>query len=76
MTQPLIEIAARYIEQYTAARDAQTEVARKYLANTPPELSLAATACHRALQFERQAQALASLKIEQQAELRQQERQL
>jgi hypothetical protein len=57
MTQPL-EFVTAHAEQYERARDAQTELANKYLAQPTPELSLAATACHRALQFERQAAAL------------------
>jgi len=60
MTQP-IDLAAEHARQYRRASEAQTRLARQYLAADVLDLSLAATACHRALQFERQAQALEQL---------------
>lgn len=43
---------------YQTSADRQHTQATALLAQTPPDFSAAATACHRALQFTRQADAL------------------
>ena len=48
----------RHIELYRAAAEGQKDIAVLSLQTSPPDYSSAATACHRALQFTRQAEAL------------------
>lgn len=50
-----------HLEQYRLAATLQRGEARQLLAQEPPDYSAAATACHRALQFTRQAGALEQL---------------
>jgi hypothetical protein len=62
MTQPrTLELIERHRHQYVGAMRLQHEQAVALLAQNPPDYSAAATACHRALQFERQAQTLEQL---------------
>jgi hypothetical protein len=60
-TQPLADVLGSHVTQYRLAARQQENQARRLLAQNPPDYSVAATACHRALQFQRQAEALEAL---------------
>jgi hypothetical protein len=53
--------AEAHLEKYREASQLQRELARRCLASEPPQLSEAATACHRAYQFRLEADALEQL---------------
>jgi hypothetical protein len=57
----IAERAAGHVEQYRGAAIAQHGQAVVALSQVPPNYSAAATACHRALQFQRQADAIDQL---------------
>lgn len=54
----LVRAVSRHVVQYREAARALRGQAQASLAQDPPDFSAAATACHRALQFTRQAEAL------------------
>lgn len=54
----------RDMDSYLEQQRQHHEAAAAALAETPPDYSAAATACHRALQFRRQAEALAWVTLE------------
>jgi hypothetical protein len=59
-------VTENYIDRhhgaYLDAMALQHEQALALLTQKPPDFSMAATACHRALQFQRQAEALMQLR--------------
>lgn len=57
----IAQLTEQHVQQYREHQQLQTELAYRHLVSTPPDLSAAATACHRALQFQRQADALTQL---------------
>lgn len=51
-------VLQQHADSYQAAMARQHEQALQLLTQQPPDFSQAATACHRALQFQRQGEAL------------------
>jgi hypothetical protein len=57
-----LNILDSHYQSYVGAMARQHEYALESLTQQPPDFSSAATACHRALQFQRQADALRELR--------------